>query len=148
MIVRKSFEVFGEPVDVIVNSSESGGSFAVITQVSPPGGGPPPHFHEREDEIFTVLEGEYEIFDGKEWHPLHQGETAHVLRNQPHTFRNCGTGPGKLQAIVVPANGFEQYLEEISPLRMPQDAAKLFEISDRYGITFLPPATPTTAVPV
>lgn len=148
MIARKQFEVFGEPVDVLINTEESGGSFAMITQISPPGGGPPPHFHEREDELFTVIEGEYEIFDGKDWHPLNQGETAFVLRNQTHTFRNRGATDGKLQAIVVPGNGFEKYLEEISVLSMPQDAARLFEISDRYGIKFLPPAPPVESVPL
>ncbi len=147
MIARKQFNVFGEPVDVLISSKESGDSFAVITQTSPPGGGPPPHLHEHEDEIFTIIEGEFKLFDGKEWRPLNQGETAYVLRGQPHTFRNRGTTHGKIQAIVVPGNGFETYLEEISVLSMPQDAARLFEIPDRYGITFLAPE-PTTAVPV
>jgi hypothetical protein len=38
--------------------------------------------------------------------------------------------------FVAPA-GMEKYLEEISLLSMPDDAAQLFAISARYGITFV-----------
>ncbi len=38
-------------------------------------------------------------------------------------------------AFVMPAR-LEKYLEEISTLSMPQDAAQLMAISERYGITF------------
>ncbi len=73
MPVLKSFKVFGEPVEILVDGAATGGRVAVVTQVSPPGGGPPPHLHTREDETFTVLEGEYEMFDGVKWLPLHKG---------------------------------------------------------------------------
>lgn len=59
---RKQFTVFGEVVDVLFSSSETGGSFSMVVQTCPPGGGPPPHIHEREDEIFLPLEGEFELF--------------------------------------------------------------------------------------
>lgn len=142
---QKHFSVFGEPIHVLISSDQTNRSFAAITQTSPPGGGPPPHVHCHEDEIFTVLEGEFEIFDGISWRPLKQGETAYTLRGQPHTFRNCGTNPGTIQAVIVPGSGFECYLEEISVLSMPVDAPKLMEISARYGIEFLTPEPPTAA---
>ncbi len=37
--------------------------------------------------------------------------------------------------FLTPA-GLEKYLEEISTLSMPQDAAELMAISERYGIAF------------
>lgn len=142
---QKQFKVFGEPVHVLFTSEDTGRSFAAITQTSPPGGGPPPHVHRNEDEIFTVLEGEYEIFDGQVWHKLGKGETAYTLRNQPHTFRNCGATAGTIQCVIVPGSGLERYLEEISVLSMPEDAPRLMEISSRYGIEFLAPEPPTSA---
>ena len=57
----KSFVVFGDSVDVIVDGSMSGGSSAVIRQYHMPGDGPPPHMHTREDETFLVLEGDFEL---------------------------------------------------------------------------------------
>ena len=131
----KSFTVFGEPVEVLVDSQMTNGAFSVITQTSPPGGGPPPHGHTNEDEVFTVLEGDFEIFDGTAWHPLPPGSTARGVRGGVHCFRNSGTGPGKMQIIISPS-GLEEYLEEISPLAIPQDMDKLLEVSERYGITF------------
>ncbi len=125
MPVSRKFKVFGEPVEILVASEESGKSFAVLTQVSPPGGGPPPHRHSNEDEIFTVLEGEYEIFDGETWHKLHKGETAFTLRGGVHTFRNCGATAGKMQAVIVPGAGLDDYLEAVSVLSVPQDMEKL-----------------------
>jgi quercetin dioxygenase-like cupin family protein len=142
---KQEFRVFGEPVRVLISSDETGRSFAAITQTSPPGGGPPPHLHRNEDEIFTVLEGEFEIFDGARWKKLGKGETAYTLRGQAHTFRNCGNESGTIQCVVVPGSGFETYLEEISVLSMPDNAPQLMEISDRYGIEFLAPEPPTAA---
>jgi quercetin dioxygenase-like cupin family protein len=146
MKIVKQFKVFGEPVKVLVTSEETGRSFAAIHQTSPPGGGPPPHIHYNEDEIFTVIEGEYEIFDGAVWHKLVKGETAYALRGQVHTFRNCGSTVGTIQAVIVPGTGMDCYLEEISALHMPDDVAQLKQISDRYGIEFITPQPPESAL--
>lgn len=67
-----------------------------MTQVSPKGGGPPVHMHTLEDETFTVLQGELEIYDGVTWHSLHQGESYFVERGTPHSFRSVGPSDGKL----------------------------------------------------
>lgn len=146
MKAAKQFRVFGELVDVMIPSEATNGSFSMVVQTCPPGGGPPPHVHNNEDELFRVLEGEFELFDGKNYHKLAAGEYAYTLRGMPHTFRNCGTTEGRMQAIIVPGE-MDRYLEAISPLQMPQDAAKLFEISDAYGIHFLQPE-PAEVAPV
>lgn len=134
----KSFTVLGELVEILVDRQMANGAFTVLTQTSPPGGGPPPHSHSREDEIFTVLEGDFELFDGTRWHPLPRGESARGVRGGVHAFRNCGQSTGKVHIIASPA-GFEEYLEEISPLTLPQDMDRLLQVSESYGITFPPP---------
>jgi quercetin dioxygenase-like cupin family protein len=143
MHAAQRFNVFGEPVEVLVSTAMTNGSFAAITQTCAPGGGPPPHKHANEDEIFTVLEGEFELFDGREWHPLPRGEVGHALRGQVHTFRNCGTTKGKILIVATPG-GLDVYLRSISGLVMPQDAAELVEISEPFGIAFVPPPMPAT----
>lgn len=142
--VSKTFRVFGEPVDVLVPSEDTGGSFSMIVQTSPPGGGPPPHTHENEDEIFRVLQGEFELFDGKDWHKVPEGEYVYTLRGSTHTFRNCGTTDGKMQCIIVPG-GLERYLEELSRCSMPQDAERVMQISAQYGIRFVTNEVPEVA---
>ncbi len=131
----KTFKVFGEPVEVLVSGEMTGGLSTTLTQTSPPGGGPPPHLHLNEDETFFVLEGEYEFLWDGEWHPIAHGETVFARRGSVHTFRNAGTTTGKILIFVAPA-GLDKYLEEISPLAIPQDMAELLAISERYGISF------------
>lgn len=144
MNVAKTFRVFGEPVDVLVPTEDTKGSFSMIVQSSPPGGGPPPHRHDHEDEIFRVLEGEYELFDGERWTRVSVGETVYTLRGSVHTFRNCGTTEGRMQCIIVPG-GLENYLEELSKLSMPGDAERVMAVSAQYGITFVTHEVPHAA---
>jgi uncharacterized cupin superfamily protein len=132
----KTFPVFGETVEILVTSESTNYSFCMLVQTSPPGGGPPPHTHKFEDEIFSVMEGEYELFDGTQWTRMTPGEHVHTLRHKPHTFRNCGRTAGKMLCVAV--NGrLDEYLEEISPLEIPKDMARVMEISEGYGISFL-----------
>ena len=128
--------VLGEQVEVLVSSKSTHNSFFVGVQTSPPGGGPPPHVHEREDELFTVLEGEYELFDGQQWTPFCRGEYQSKLRGELHTFRNCGSTTGKMLIMATPG-GLDEYFEFISPLTLPQDITRLIEISKMFGITFV-----------
>ena len=131
MKALKTFRVFGEPVDMIVQSS-------------PPGGGPPPHRHDHEDEIFRVLEGEFELFDGEQWTRVPEGDYVYTLRGSVHTFRNCGNTTGRMQCIIVPG-GLENYLEELSKLSMPEDAERVMAVSAQYGITFVTNEVPEVA---
>lgn len=135
MTALKRFHIFGEPVEVLLTGDMTNGSLAVITQTCEPGGGPPPHSHTKEDEIFTVLEGDFEVFDGSAWRPLPRGQAAFGPRGGMHSFRNCGKTTGVVQIVASPA-GLEMYLEAISTLQMPQDMEKLLEISREYGIAF------------
>jgi quercetin dioxygenase-like cupin family protein len=131
----KTFKVFGEPVEVLVSGEMTDGLSTTLTQTSPPGGGPPPHLHLNEDETFFVLEGEYEFLHDGEWHAIAPGGTVLAKRGSVHTFRNAGSTTGKILVFVTPA-GMDKYLEEISPLAIPQDMAELLAISERYGISF------------
>jgi len=120
---------------VLVSGEMTGGLSAMMVQISPPGGGPPPHVHLNEDETFYVLEGEFEFLKNGEWVKCAVGESCFAARGSMHTFRNSGKTDGKILVFATPA-GLDRYLEEISVLTMPQDVAKLIEISDRYGISF------------
>jgi quercetin dioxygenase-like cupin family protein len=133
--MMKSFPVFGEPVEILISSEQTGGGSTTFTQISPPGGGPPPHSHLNEDETFYVLEGEYEFLLNGDRRKLVPGDAIHASRGSIHTFRNIGPRQGKLLILTVPG-GFEKYLEEISPLSIPQDMEELIRISTRYGISF------------
>ena len=135
----RTIAVLGDRVDILVSGAMTEGQSLTIVQTTPPGGGPPTHQHTNEDETFYILEGEFEILKDGVWHKALPGDAFHGPRGSVHTFRNSGTRDGKLLVHAMPA-GFESFLEEISPLKVPDDLPKLFEIAGRYGITFPPPA--------
>ena len=49
-----------------VESSQTGGAYAVLEQQVPAGHGPPLHVHRRETEIFYILEGDFELTIGEQ----------------------------------------------------------------------------------
>ncbi len=85
-----------------------------------------------------VLEGDYELFDGKTWKPLPKGEIGYSLRGHYHGFRNSGTSTGRI-LFMTNAGGLDEYFAEITSLKLPQDMDRLTEVSKHYGIYFLPP---------
>lgn len=146
MTSSKFFAVFGDLVEVLVPCASTSNSFSMIVQHTEPGGGPPPHFHEREDEIFAAIEGDFELFNGTAWKPLPIGEHHYSLRGHVHTFRNCGDSIGRILIIATPG-GIEEYLERISTLALPQDMDRLISISNDFGITFVLPNGATEPQP-
>lgn len=135
MSPTKTITVFGEPIEILVSGEMTHGRSTTLIQTSPPGGGPPPHAHRNEDEIFYVLEGDYEFLQNGEWSEAEPGQAVCGMRGAFHTFRNSGTTEGRMLIFVAPA-GIENYFAEIAPLSMPWDLAQLLDISERFGISF------------
>jgi quercetin dioxygenase-like cupin family protein len=138
---KKSFAVLGERVDVLLSSEESGGQVAVALQTTGPGGGPPPHKHSREDETFTVLEGEYEFLSDGQWTRNLPGDSVFAPRGHVHTYRNSGSEPAKLLVHITPG-GFEKFLEQLSAFSVPQALPQIIALGEEFGVTFVlgPPA--------
>lgn len=130
--------IFGEKIEILVSSTESNNALVVAVQTSPPGGGPPVHRHLREEEVFTVLEGEYEVFNGVDWVPVKTGETALSPRGHFHGFRNVGQGAGKMM-FFTNHGGLDEYFQLISTLQLPADMEQFKAISDHFGYEYLPP---------
>ena len=108
----KALWVAGDLVTLKVVGEDIDGAFLLGEEVSMPGGGPPPHIHQREDETFCVLEGEYEFLVGEHTIRAGAGSVVYGPRNVPHTFKNVGTTPARMLAFVTPA-GFEEFLEKV-----------------------------------
>ena len=133
--------VLGELVEILVTSKATNYAFCTGVQTSPPGGGPPPHKHIKEEELFMVLEGDFEFFDGHEWSRFAKDEVKYSMRGNFHGFRNCGTTTGRLLFTVIPG-GLDEYFETISTLTLPQDLDRLTEITKHYGYEFMAPSPP------
>src|SRR5262245_49844305 len=70
----------------LVERKDSNGAFCLVEGTLAPGTEPPPHVHSREDELFYVLEGEFDVYVGKEAFKVETGECVFLPRFKPHAF--------------------------------------------------------------
>ena len=136
----KSFPLFVETIHILGDKQMSEGASTVLVTDVPPGGGPPPHTHTHEDEIFTALEGQFELLIEGQWIPSPVGVPMFGPRGGCHTFRNSGSTPGRLQIVAAPG-GLEVFLEALSKLSPATQLPEMMELAARYGISFNLPGT-------
>jgi quercetin dioxygenase-like cupin family protein len=72
------------------------------------GESPPLHIHEREDEIFHLLEGEFTFRMGDDLHRKRPGDVVFIPKGTPHTFR-CDSATGHCFSITT-GRDFELFL--------------------------------------
>src|SRR5215469_12660503 len=65
---------------------DTNGAFFLVEAMLAPGTEPPPHVHTREDELFYVLEGEFDVYVGQEAFKVETGECVFLPRFKPHAF--------------------------------------------------------------
>jgi quercetin dioxygenase-like cupin family protein len=132
--------VLGIPMVIRLHGRDTGGVVSAVESHDVPGGGPPPHAHQREDETFQVLEGDYEFTVAGKSFIASKGTTIFAPRGIPHTYRYLGQMPGRLMCVITPA-GFEGFFEDIGALspQQQQDIPHVLEIARKYGLEILPP---------
>src|SRR5215831_11674806 len=85
--IRRFIEVVhGMLLTFLAESEGTGGRFSLIEGCLKPGNEPPPHVHEREDELFYVLEGKMDVYVGNEVFNVGAGECLFLPKLKPHTF--------------------------------------------------------------
>src|SRR6478672_3227330 len=70
----------------LAEKKDTNGAFFLVEAMLAPGTEPPPHVHTREDELFYVLEGEFDVYVGKEAFKVEMGECVFLPRFRPHAF--------------------------------------------------------------
>jgi len=137
----KSVNVLGIPMVIRISGRDTNAAVAVVESHDVPGGGPPPHLHTREDEVFQILEGDYEFTVGGQTILATPGTTLFAPRGIPHGYRYVGSTAGRLMCVITPA-GFESFFEEIGamPPQEQQDIPRVMGIAKKFGLEFLPPA--------
>ncbi len=133
-----TFTMLGTTMRLIATAAGTGGRYTVIEQVTPPSWGPPRHIHSREDEIFYVLEGTYELHVGDERRTVSAGASAILPCNIPHGFRNVAPTPSRLLFVIAPG-GLEEYFLAVAKRSPAPNPAQLVELARPFGLTLLPP---------
>jgi mannose-6-phosphate isomerase-like protein (cupin superfamily) len=112
----------------LAEKKDTNGAFLLVEAMLAPGTEPPPHVHTRKDELFNVLEGEFDVYVGEEAFNVKAGECVFMPRFRPHAFV-IRSPRLRLLALFTPAG-----LEEVFR-GMKQTAQRLSE----YGARFLTP---------
>lgn len=109
MKVNHFTETAEKPVDMegsrgctvrsLVSESDGAPNFAMRRFEVAVGGFTPRHSHPYEHEVY-VLEGEGEVFEGNQAHPLRPGVVVLVKPDEVHQFRNTGATPLKFLCLI------------------------------------------------
>jgi quercetin dioxygenase-like cupin family protein len=136
----RKINILGIPMVIRIHGRDTGGTVSVVESHDVPGGGPPSHIHQREDETFQVLEGEYEFSVAGKSFVARKGTTIFAPRGIPHTYRYIGQNPGRLMCVINPA-GFEGFFEAIAALtpQQQEDIPRVIAIGKEFGLEILPP---------
>ncbi len=111
----QAYQWMGETGRFLLTNEDTGGLYTLMDITTSPMGGPPLHTHEREDEAFLVLDGEYEIRLGDDTHRASPGGLVYGPRGVPHAFRNLGEGPGRMLVVATPG-GVEDFFVGLSKI--------------------------------
>ena len=124
--------------DVVIKASAdtTGGAFAIVEEIAPLD--TPLHVHEREDEVFYVLEGHHVVEVGDTAFRLGPGDLAFGPRGVPHAQRRVVPRTGRLLTMFSPA-GFEGFFRELAEAERAGTIGPgaYDEASKRYGLTWL-----------
>jgi quercetin dioxygenase-like cupin family protein len=134
-------------------TQEDGIGSLFLELVCPPGGGPPPHTDPSE-ELFYVLEGEFEfIYPGPDEPTTHRASTGDSLivpKRAPHTYRNAGSDNGRLLVFFRDNEHMQPFFEDLGDFVSdpanwtssgPPPIERAMEAALRHGIEAVRPGT-------
>ena len=142
-----SIQFFKQTIAVLASASDTNGALGVIEVASPSGAVPPLHVHEREDEAFYVLEGEYSVLVGDDVIKASPGAWVWGPRGVPHGYQ-IDSERGRHLSLTMPG-GFEAFFEEVAAIAKPSadprhELGRLTAVAARYGVELLgPPQAPS-----
>ncbi|WP_167619652.1 cupin domain-containing protein [Maribellus sediminis] len=127
--------VLTDLITVLSGNTENGNGYAVFEERVPPLGGPPPHTHP-DEEIFYVVEGEFEFILNDLQNPFKAlpGSVIHVPSNAVHTFKNVGSTAGKMVVILSPGTLLDYFRVIGNKVETETDIPDLSRIPDISSI--------------
>ena len=132
-----SIKPFGLEMRVLLTTETTGGAISVIMAWHKPGEGPPDHVHFRQEEMFFIVEGTYELTVGGETSTAGPGTVVFIPHNVVHRFRNVGDATACMLDWSLPG-GQDHYFRAVSELAAGGGftAEKVMEISKKFDTNF------------
>ncbi len=126
------------PNDVKISGKDTNGQLAVFEYVGTQKVGPSFHIHFDQDEIFTVVEGEYLFQVGEKKDILKPGDTIFLPRQVPHTWIQL-SDLGKLIYYLQPAGKMEEFFMTMNDLKGRPTADEMDKIHAAHGMKVVGP---------
>ncbi|MCY7352624.1 MAG: cupin domain-containing protein [Cytophagaceae bacterium] len=121
------------PNDLKISGKDTGGQLAVFEYIGREKIGPALHVHYEQDEVFSVIEGEYLFQVGDEKFTAKTGDTVFGPRKVPHTWIQV-SDTGKLAYMVQPAGQLEEFFLALSALKAPPTEEQLQKLTIAHGM--------------
>ena len=140
----KALSLRGTQVAYKAEGERPGGGPTFLEFTAAPGFSTGDHVHSRIEEIFYVVEGEFQIRAGDRTLRAKPGDFVLVPPGVPHGFGNPDGAPAKMVLLISPAGVHEQYFEELAALLAKPgapDIQAIAELRQRYDTQQVSPLT-------
>jgi quercetin dioxygenase-like cupin family protein len=121
-----------------------GGGPTVIEFIAAPGFSTGDHVHSKIEEIFYVVDGEFNLRSGEWSGRAGPGTFLRVPPGVAHSFGNPGGAPATLLLMISPAGVHEEYFRELSAILArpgPPETAAIADLRRRYDTVEVSPLT-------
>jgi quercetin dioxygenase-like cupin family protein len=126
---REQLMVLTILITFLIPKSATDGKYSVWEETVPPQAGPPPHTH-ADEEVFYVLEGEFEFTLNGALIPAKAGSVIHIPSGELHHYRNTGETIGRL-LNVVHAGRLDEFFHAVGkPVKTAADIPDLAGVPD------------------
>ena len=148
--VERSTWYKGILISNLATERDTGGAFEFVVTKMRKGTEPPPHVHEREHEMFYVLDGTLDVYAGDACLQAAAGECIFLPKRQGHAFRihspeihmlvlmTPGGFMGASAAMSIPAQSLDIPPDD-GVTYATVDPAETVKVFAGYGVRFLTP---------
>lgn len=122
-----------------ISGKDTNGDLAIFEQISlSPGKGTPLHVHYFQDEIFSILEGDFVFLVGEEKYSLTVGDSIFLPRKVPHAWTQK-TANGRMSVTVQPAGKLEEFFISLATLDHEPSSREIHRIFEENEMKVLGP---------
>jgi quercetin dioxygenase-like cupin family protein len=126
----KTVSLRGTQVAYKAEGERAGGGPTFLEFTTAPGFNTGDHIHSQIEEIFYVVEGEFQIRAGERTFRATPGDFVLVPPGMPHSFGNGSGAPAKMVLLISPAGVHERYFEKLSAILSQPGAPDVQAIAD------------------
>jgi quercetin dioxygenase-like cupin family protein len=137
----RTLNIFGDLINVLLAGRDTSGGYSVMLDRTEPNCGPPLHRHNREDEFFQILDGQFRFEVDGQMIDAGPGSSVYAARGTAHTFQNVGSTVGRMLVITQPA-GLDSFFEDLAAATSGQtqpDPSVVVPVFEKHGLELLGP---------